>query len=192
MSTATAKEKRAGTPNYKNEVLLSLIDHYLPAGAEQWKIIAIKYQELSKEAALRDHDDIKRHFNDKLCRKNQRQTGINNKSGPLPFVARAQEIQRKILINEATISVGGDNENDADEGDIAGDEDDDDDDDDFDPSTARDQPAIPVSADSASAAVVPPDARLKKKARVDDGMKTKNSKPTHSNPRGGIAGTIAD
>lgn len=98
------KGKKVGTPNYKNEVLLNLIEFYLPAGNEQWKIVAQRYQEVSKEAFLRYHDDIKRHFNDKLCKKNQRQTGINNKSGPLPLVARAQEIQRKILINEATIS----------------------------------------------------------------------------------------
>ena len=51
-NVVTAKGKRAGTPNYKNEILLSLIDHYLPAGAEQWKIVAMKYQELSKETSL--------------------------------------------------------------------------------------------------------------------------------------------
>ena len=174
------KGKKVGTPNYKNEVLLNLIEFYLPAGNEQWKIVAQRYQEVSKEAFLRYHDDIKRHFNDKLCKKNQRQTGINNKSGPLPLVARAQEIQRKILINEATISVGGENENDAD---------DDDEEDDFGPTTndkeneeKADEAAVPVSAD----------VRPKKKAKVDDGMKTKNSKPTQSNPRGGIAGSIAD
>ena len=37
-----------------------------------------------------------------------------------------------------------------------------------------------------------PDDRPKKRAKFDDGMKTKNSKPTQSNPRGGIAGTIAE
>ena len=144
---------------------------------------AQRYQEVSKEAFLRYHDDVKRHFNDKLCKKNQRQTGINNKSGPLPLVARAQEIQRKILINEATISVGGDNENDADDDDEA-DDDDDDEEDDFAPSSndketeeKADETAAPVSSD----------VRPKKKAKVDDGMKTKNSKPTQSNPRGGIA-----
>ena len=98
------KGKRAGTTNYKNDVLLNLVEFYRPAGNEQWKIVAQRYQEVSKEAFLRSHDDVKRHFNNKLCKKNQSQTGINNKSGPLPLVARAQEIQRKILINEAAIS----------------------------------------------------------------------------------------
>jgi hypothetical protein len=93
---------------------------------------------------------------------------------------RAQEIQREILINEATISVGRDNENDAD---------DDDEDDDFAPTAndkenkeKADEAAVPVSSD----------VRPKKKAKLDDGMTTKNSKPTQSNPRGGIAGSIAD
>jgi hypothetical protein len=56
------KGKKVGTPNYKNEVLLNLIEFYLPAGNEQWKIVAQRYQEVSKEAFLRYHDDIKRHF----------------------------------------------------------------------------------------------------------------------------------
>ena len=47
------KGKKVGTPNYKNEVLLNLIEFYLPAGNEQWKIVAQRYQEVSKEAFLR-------------------------------------------------------------------------------------------------------------------------------------------
>ena len=181
MTTIQAKGKRAGTPNYKNEILLNLIEYYLPAGTEQWKIVAQRYQEMSKEVNLRDHDDIKRHFNDKLCKKNQRQTGINNKSGPLPLVAKAQDIQRKILINEATISVGGDNENDA-----CDDEDneEDDEEDDFGPSD------IAENVDDAPAVVATSDVRPKKKIKVEDGQKTKNSRPC--NPRGGIQGSIAE
>ena len=86
---------------------------------------------------------MRRHFTDKLCKKNQRQTGINNKSAPLPYVARAQEVQRKILINEATMNLRGDNENEEDEDD---DDDDDDDDDvnDFEASTAQ-ETTVPVT-----------------------------------------------
>ena len=50
MATIKAKGTKAGTSNYKNEVLLSLIDYYLPAGTEQFKTVAQHYQELSKEA----------------------------------------------------------------------------------------------------------------------------------------------
>ena len=49
------KGKKVGTPNYKNEVLLNLIEFYLPAGNEQWKIVAQRYQEVSKEAFPRYH-----------------------------------------------------------------------------------------------------------------------------------------
>ena len=41
------KGKKVGTPNYKNEVLLNLIEFYLPAGNEQWKIVAQRYQKVS-------------------------------------------------------------------------------------------------------------------------------------------------
>jgi len=62
----------------------------------------------------------------KLCKNCKRQTGLNNKSAPTAIVARAQEIQRKILTNnEATMNFVGDNENDDEE-----DNDDDDDEDD--------------------------------------------------------------
>ena len=106
MTTVAAKGKRAGTPNYKNDLLLNVVEAVLPAGAEQWKIVAQRYQQSSGESFLRFYDDVRRHFNDKLCKKNQRQTGLNNKSAPLLHVARAQEIQRKILINEATMNLG--------------------------------------------------------------------------------------
>ena len=46
------KGKKVGTPNYKNEVLLNLIEFYLPAGNEQWEIVAQRYQEVSKEASF--------------------------------------------------------------------------------------------------------------------------------------------
>ena len=184
MTTVAAKGKRAGTPNYKNDLLLNVVEVVLPAGAERWKIVAQRYQQSSGESFLRFYDDLRRHFNDKLCKKNQRK---NNKSAPLLHVARAKEIQRKILINEATMNLGEDNENDEDEDD---DDDDDEDVNDFEASVAHETPSS-VSEIAPVAAVIPDD-RPKKRAKFDDRMKTKISKPTQSNPRGGIAGTIAE
>ena len=115
-STAmSTKGKKTGTPNYKNDMLLNCIDIILPAGPEGWKTVASRYQIVSGEAGLRFYDDVRRHFFTKLCKNGKRQTGLNNKSAPLPQVARAQEIYRKMLSNEATMRVGGDNENDDDE-----------------------------------------------------------------------------
>ena len=141
----------AGTPNYKNDLLLNVVEAVLPAGAEQWKIVAQRYQQSSGESFLRFYDDVRRHFNDKLCKKNQRETGLNNKSAPLLHVARAQEIQRKILINEATMNLGGDNENDEDEDD---DDDDDEDVNDFEASVTHETPSS--VSEIAPVAAVPP------------------------------------
>jgi hypothetical protein len=47
----------------------------------------------------------------KPCDKNTSKFfGLNTKSGPTPAVARAQLIHRKILVNEAAVTAGGDNE----------------------------------------------------------------------------------
>jgi hypothetical protein len=99
-STAmSTKGKKTGTPNYKNDMLLNCIDIILPAGPEGWKTVASRYQIVSGEAVLRFYDDVRRHFFTKLCKNGKRQTGLNNKSVPLPQVARAQEIYRKMLSN---------------------------------------------------------------------------------------------
>ena len=117
-STAmSTKGKKTGTPNYKNDMLLNCIDIILPAGPEGWKTVASRYQIVSGKAGLRFYDDVRRHFFTKLCKNGKRQTGLNNKSAPLPQVARAQDIYRKMLSNEATMRVGGDNENDDDDDD---------------------------------------------------------------------------
>ena len=102
--------RKSGVPNYQNELLLNIVEGILPSGPEQWKIVALNYQQAAKEDFLRYYDDVRRHFIEMLCKKMQRQTGLNNKSGPTPEVARAQLIHRKILVNEAAVTAGGDNE----------------------------------------------------------------------------------
>jgi hypothetical protein len=66
--------------------------------------VASRYQIISGESTVRNHDDIRRYYMAKLCKNCKRQTGLNNKSAPTAIVARAQEIERK--------NFGGDNEND--------------------------------------------------------------------------------
>ena len=131
--------RKSGVPNYQNELLLNIVEGILPSGPEQWKIVALNYQQAAKEDFIRYYDDVRRHFIDKLCKKMQRQTGLNNKSGPTPAVARAQLIHRKILVNEAAVTAGGDNEaEDMEENeDMANEEEDDNKEDDFQPSTTE-------------------------------------------------------
>ena len=104
MTSVAVKGKKHGTPNYKNDMLLNVIEAILPAGSEQWKTVASRYQIISGESTVRNHDDIRRYYMAKLCKNCKRQTGLNNKSAPTAIVARAQEIERK--------NFGGDNEND--------------------------------------------------------------------------------
>ena len=184
----STKGKKTGTPNYKNDMLLNCIDIILPAGPEGWKTVASRYQIVSGEAGLRFYDDVRRHFFTKLCKNGKRQTGLNNKSAPLPQVARAQDIYRKMLSNER---VGGENENDDDDDDDEDEEGIDDENDDEDMMQADNAvPAIPLTtppADIDSATELPPKKKIKHEY---EGEKTKNSKPNNS--RGGIAATISN
>ena len=74
-------------------------------GPEGWKTVASRYQIVSGEAVLRFYDDVRRHFFTKLCKNGKRQTGLTNKSAPLPQVARAQEIYRKKSITSILLVV---------------------------------------------------------------------------------------
>ena len=49
-------------PNYKNEVLINLVEAVLPTGAMMWVIVADRYQVASGEVSVREGQDIKRHF----------------------------------------------------------------------------------------------------------------------------------
>ena len=155
-------------------MLLNVIEAILPAGSEQWKTVASRYQIISGESTVRNHDDIRRHYMAKLCKDCKRQTGLNNKSAPTVIVARAQEIQRKILTNEATMNFGGDNENDE-EGDDDDDDDSDEGDDDEDCLNGENVESTPWDENA-----VPSNVPLKKKIKLEyEDQKTKNSRPVN-------------
>jgi hypothetical protein len=127
----------------------------------------------------------------KLCKNCKRQTGLNNKSAPTAMVARAQEIQRKILINEATMNFGGDNENDE-EGDDDDDDDNDDGDDDEDCLNGENADLAAVATPSDENAVTS-NVPAKKKIKLEyEDQKTKNSRPVNGNPRGGTLAAVKD
>ena len=56
------KGRAVGVPNYKNDLLINVIEAILPDGAIQWKLLATRYKEVSGEVEERDSHDIKRHF----------------------------------------------------------------------------------------------------------------------------------
>lgn len=66
--------RATGTSNYNNAVLMGIVSTQLPSGSEGWKNVAILYKQQSNEAFARDPDDIKRHWNEKLCNKFKKPT----------------------------------------------------------------------------------------------------------------------
>ena len=100
------KGRAVGVPNYKNELLINVVEAVLPNCAALWAIVAKRYQEASGELNLRDSQDIRRHFQThrSLCNNGRKITGS---AAPQPSVARCQSIWRKILAKSAALSAGG-------------------------------------------------------------------------------------
>jgi hypothetical protein len=57
--------RQSGAVNYNTEVLIAIVEQLLTKGAEGWKRVAVLYQCETGEVALRDHEDIKRHWVEK-------------------------------------------------------------------------------------------------------------------------------
>jgi hypothetical protein len=98
--------RAVGMPNYKNDLLISVIEAILPDGAIQWKLVATRYKEVSGEVEERDSHDIKRHF---TTNTNLRDNGrkVTGSAAPKPSVARCHEIWRKILKKSSATNCGG-------------------------------------------------------------------------------------
>jgi hypothetical protein len=55
-----------GKANYKVELLIEVVEEKLPQGALGWQEVAALYQFRSQESVLRDYEDVKRHWTEKL------------------------------------------------------------------------------------------------------------------------------
>jgi hypothetical protein len=91
---ATAPGRDRGSCNYKQAILLKVIDAILPGGQVAWPKVAERYHVLSGELLARQPEDVKRYFMEKCCDKGKKPTGT---SGPSPTIEKAQRIYRKIL-----------------------------------------------------------------------------------------------
>jgi len=92
-----SKGRKSGIPNYKKDILLNVIESILPVSSLDWEIVASRYQEISGESVIRDHMEIKRQFNQKLCNRGVKPTG---NSGANSSILKAQKISYKILKKE--------------------------------------------------------------------------------------------
>lgn len=119
--------KKTGVNNYRNDILIDMIESIKPSGAEAWKQVAVLYQNAANEAELRDSDDIKRHWTQKLCNGFKKSTGRSRSDKDR--ILRCLNIQHKIMdASAASMYVlegeTSGSEDDRDEGDSAADEDD--------------------------------------------------------------------
>ncbi len=86
--------RAAGAKNYKKKVLLDVVKEILPHGSYAWEQVAVAYKEKSGESELRDKDDVKRHWVERMCNKYKKPTGKSGDEND--FILKCQRVQRQI------------------------------------------------------------------------------------------------
>ncbi len=64
-----------GKANYKVSLLIEVVEEKLPQGAIGRQSVAAMYHFRSQESVVRDHEDIKHYWAEKLCNKFKKPTG---------------------------------------------------------------------------------------------------------------------
>jgi len=154
--------RRSGTPNYKNDILIAIIEELLPNGNLQWQTVAERYMLLSGELQLRSVDDLKKHWHFKLCNKLNKPTGRTGENGDR--VLKCIRISNRITAKSDSMLLGvvkssDEEEGNGKDGDVSGEEEDvDEDDGDKKPAAIDDATIAAVVVDSLRTAHVPPPA----------------------------------
>ena len=86
--------RAAGIRNYRNDLLIPIVEGILPQGAEGWRLVAASYKTASREPDLRDHDALRENWVKKLCNNFKKPTGRTGENGDR--IARCIEIERRI------------------------------------------------------------------------------------------------
>ena len=81
--------------NYKNNLLISIIEELLPNGELGWQAVAAEYQKASKEDCERDSTDVKKHWIKNLCNGMKKPTGSTGENNDR--VHRCIAIEKLIL-----------------------------------------------------------------------------------------------
>jgi hypothetical protein len=87
--------RKKGAVNYKNDLLINIIAEILPNGEYGWQAVATAYQEASKEDAIRETDDLRRHWIKNLCNGMNKPTGRRGEPGDC--IHKCIAIERLIL-----------------------------------------------------------------------------------------------
>ena len=98
--------RSGGVPNYKNDILIDVVELYLPRGLEAWREVALAYQRESMETVLRRGEDLRDNWNKKLCNRMQKPTGKPGVNTDRIF--RCIEIERRIQDEAAAAILGAD------------------------------------------------------------------------------------
>jgi hypothetical protein len=86
--------RAGGSPNYQNDILIHIVEQYLPLGLEAWREVALVYQRESMEVTLCRAEDLRDNWNQKLC--NRMQKPMGKPSAISSRILQCIEIERRI------------------------------------------------------------------------------------------------
>jgi hypothetical protein len=67
--------RAGGVPNYKNNIIINIVERLLPHALEAWRQGAAEYQRESGKTTLYQVEDLQENWNNKLCNHMQKPTG---------------------------------------------------------------------------------------------------------------------
>jgi hypothetical protein len=70
-----------GSVNYKNNILINIINKLLPNGEVAWEAVCTAYFTQSKEKALHNTTDVHKHWIKNLCNNMQKPMGRTGENG---------------------------------------------------------------------------------------------------------------
>jgi hypothetical protein len=84
-----------GSVNYKNDVLINIINELLANGEVAWETVCTAYFTQSKEKTLRTMTDVRKHWIKNLCNNMQKPTGRTGENGDP--IHRCMLIEKKFM-----------------------------------------------------------------------------------------------
>ena len=99
-STTGRGGRQSGVRNYRNAILIDIIDDVRPIGNNGWELVAQRYLEASGEDDPREVKDLKAHWVNKLCNNFKKPTGRTGEAGGC--INRCIEIEHQIQIQIQT------------------------------------------------------------------------------------------
>jgi hypothetical protein len=87
--------RKKGAVNYKNDVLIDIVEEILPNGELGWEAIAIAYQAKSNEEMQQDTTNVKKHWMKNLCNSMKKPMGWTGENGDR--ICRCIAIEKKIM-----------------------------------------------------------------------------------------------